>query len=54
MAQLDGAAPGDVLVIGPDDTAPAGAHLLFVVNDGRIVHAPTRVSSLDLLRVYQE
>jgi hypothetical protein len=54
LEQLDSAEPGDVLVIGPGDTPPPGAHLLFVVNGGRIVHAPTRVSSLDLLRVYQE
>ncbi len=54
LEQLDSAEPGDVLVIGPHDTPPPGAHLLFVVNGGRIVHAPTRVSSLDLLRVYQD
>ena len=53
FAQLDTAKLGDVLVIGPDDTPPAGARLLFVVDGGRIVHAPTALSSLDLLRVYQ-
>ena len=54
LAQLDTAEPGDVLVIGPGDTPPPRAHLLFVVNGGRIVRAPTTVSSLDLLRVYQD
>ena len=53
QAQLDTARPGDVLVIGPHDTPPQGAHLLFVVADGRIVQAPPAVTGADLLCVYQ-
>jgi hypothetical protein len=53
LAQLDTAKPGDVLVIGPGDTPPADARLLFVVDGGRIVHAPTPLSRFDLLRVYE-
>jgi 4-amino-4-deoxy-L-arabinose transferase-like glycosyltransferase len=52
-AQLDSAQAGDVLVLGPADRPPPGARLLFVVRDGRIVHAPTALSGADLLRVYQ-
>jgi hypothetical protein len=52
-AQLDTAKPGDVLVIGPGDTPPPDARLLFVVDGGRIIDAPTSLSSFDLLRVYQ-
>ena len=54
LEQLDTAEPGDVLVIAPDDTPPPRAHLLFLVNGGRIVRAPTELSSLDLLRVYRD
>jgi 4-amino-4-deoxy-L-arabinose transferase-like glycosyltransferase len=54
LAQLDTAKPGDVLVIGPHDPPPPGARLLFVVDDGRIVQAPARVASVDLLCVYKD
>jgi hypothetical protein len=53
LAQLDSAHAGDLLVIGPHDPPPPGARLLFVVVDGRVVHAPTAVSGADLLCVYQ-
>lgn len=53
LAQLDTAKPGDVLVIAPTDTPPAGARLLFLVDGGRIVHAPTALSRFDLLLVYR-
>lgn len=52
-AQLDGALPGDVLVLGPGDSAPAGARLMFVVADGEIVRGPATLSGADLLRVYE-
>lgn len=51
-SQLAAAQPGDVLVLGPRDRAPANAHLLFVVRDGRIDWAPADVSARDLLHVY--
>ena len=53
LAELDTAKSGDVMVIGPHDTPPPGARLLFVVDGGRIVKAPASVSSADLLCVYQ-
>ncbi len=53
LEELDTAKPGDVVVIGPHETPPSGARLLFVVEGGRIVQAPASVSSADLLCVYQ-
>lgn len=53
LAELDTAKPGDVMVIGPHDTPPPGARLLFVVDGGRTVRAPASVSSADLLCVYE-
>jgi 4-amino-4-deoxy-L-arabinose transferase-like glycosyltransferase len=54
VAEADAANAGDVIVISPHDAPPPGARLLFVVDGGRIVDAPTTVSSADLLCVYQE
>jgi 4-amino-4-deoxy-L-arabinose transferase-like glycosyltransferase len=52
-AQFESAQPGDMLVLGPKDTPPLGARLVFVVRNGHLVQAPSTLSEADLLRVYQ-
>jgi 4-amino-4-deoxy-L-arabinose transferase-like glycosyltransferase len=51
--QLDSVATGDVLVFGPEDRPPAGAHLLLVDRNGALIEAPVEPSRSDLLRVYR-
>ncbi|MBV8301721.1 MAG: glycosyltransferase family 39 protein [Candidatus Dormibacteraeota bacterium] len=53
-AQLAGASVGDVIVVGPSDTVPPGARLLFLVRDGQQHDAPVAPMGNDLLRVYVE
>lgn len=53
-SQLRAVRPGDVLVLGPQDTPPSGALLLFLVRGGDVITAPVTPSPADLLRVYRD
>ena len=51
-AQLDTAAAGDVLALGPRDVPPPGSRLLFVLRGGAVVWGSTGAQSGDQLHVY--